>query len=58
MSELLEIASHMEPEKALAEVTEVLGHLLQSLDEDAREQLLMNVLDHFEGDKVASMAHL
>jgi len=58
MTELFNFISRIEPEKALAEITIALGHLLKSLDEKAREQFLMNILDQYEGDKVASMAHL
>lgn len=38
MDELFEIISHMPPEEALSEITNVLGKLLQDLDHDARER--------------------
>lgn len=58
MDELYNIISHMEPEKALAEITKIIGSLFTDLDNDARERFLMNLIEQSEGDKVSSMVHL
>ena len=58
MNDLFEIISNMKPEKALAEITTILEHLMSDLDKDARERYLVNLLSRYEGDKVASMVHL
>ncbi len=58
MDKLFEITSHMEPEEALSELTQVLGRLLQDLDNDARERFLMTLIGQSEGDKVSGMVHL
>jgi hypothetical protein len=58
MDRLFEIVSHMAPEAALSEITQVLGRLLQDLDQDARERFLMNLIGQSEGDKVSGMVHL
>jgi uncharacterized membrane protein len=58
MDELFEIISRMDPEKALAEITQILGRLLADLDNDARERFLMNLIGQAEGDKVSSLVHL
>ena len=48
----------MDPEKALAQIIQVLVRLLADLDDDARERFLMQLIDQSEGDKVSSMVHL
>jgi len=58
MDELFEIVSRMDPEKALAEITKILGRILADLDSEARERFLMNLIGQSEGDKVSSMVHL
>jgi uncharacterized membrane protein len=58
MDELFEIVSRMEPEKALAEITRILGRLLADLDNEARERFLMNLIGQSEGDKVSGLVHL
>lgn len=58
MNDLFEIVSNMKPEKALTEITTILGHLMSTLDKDTRERYLMNLLSQYEDDKVASMVHL
>jgi hypothetical protein len=58
MNELFEIISRTDPEKALAEITQILGRLLADLDNDARERFLMNLIGQAEGDKVSSLVHL
>jgi len=50
MDKLFEIISHMAPEKALSEITKVLGRLLQDLDNDARERFLGSLTGQSEGD--------
>jgi hypothetical protein len=58
MNQLFEIISSMDPEKALAEITTILGNLLDDLDKDARERFMINLIGQSEGDKVSSMVHL
>jgi hypothetical protein len=58
MSELYEMISRMNPEKALAEITKILGGLLTDLDSAARERYLMNLIEQSGGDKVSSLVHL
>ena len=58
MSELYEMISRMDPEKALAEITKILGGLLTDLDGAARERYLMNLIEQSGGDKVSSLVHL
>ena len=58
MTALFEIVAKMAPDKALAEITTIFGNLLKDLDENNREQLLLNLLGQHEGDKISSMAHL
>ena len=58
MDELIQIMSRMDPEKALAQIIQVLVRLLADLDDDARERFLMQLIDQSEGDKVSSMVHL
>jgi hypothetical protein len=58
MSDLLEIISRMNPEKAMAEITRALEHLLADMDSEARERFLMNLISQSEGDKVSSLVHL
>jgi hypothetical protein len=52
------IIAGMAPEKALAEITPIVGRLLADLDDAARERFLMNLIGQAEGDKVSSMVHL
>lgn len=58
MDALMKIISDLPPETALSEITQVLGRLLQDLDNTARERFLTNLIGQFEGDKVSSMVHL
>ncbi len=58
MNQLFEIISRMAPEKALAEITKILGNLLADLDNEARERFMINLIGQSEGDKVSSMVHL
>lgn len=58
MNHLFEILSLMDPEKALADITTILGDLLADLDKDARERFMINLIGQSEGDKVNSMVHL
>jgi hypothetical protein len=58
MDKFFEIISHMAPEEALSEITNVLGRLLQDMDNDARERFLMSLIGQSEGDKISGMVHL
>jgi lauroyl/myristoyl acyltransferase len=58
MDELFEIIARMDPEKALAKITKIVGRLMADLDNDARERFLMNLIEQAEGDKVSSLVHL
>jgi len=58
MDELMQIISRMDSEKALAEITRILGNLLADLDDAARGRFLMNLVEQSEGDKVSGMVHL
>lgn len=58
MNQLFEIISRMAPEKALAEITKILGNLLADLDNEARERFMINLIGQSEGNKVSSMVHL
>lgn len=58
MDELLNIVTRWAPEKALVEITKLLGVLLAGLDDTAREEFLMNLIGQSEGDKVSGMVHL
>lgn len=58
MNHLFKILSLMDPEKALADITTILGDLLADLDKDARERFMINLIGQSEGDKVNSMVHL
>ena len=58
MDKLLEAISCMPPDKALSQITEVLGRLLADLDSDSRERFVMNLIEQSQGDKVSSLVHL
>ncbi len=58
MGELLTIVGRMDPEEALAEISEVLSVLFSSLGEEARAQFLWDLLGESKGDKVSSLVHL
>jgi hypothetical protein len=58
MDKLLEAISRMPPEKALSQITEILGRLLADLDSEARERFLMHLIEQSKGDKVSSLVHL
>ena len=58
MTEIFKIVARMDPEKALAEITKVLGTLLADLNSEARERFLMNLIEQSEGDKASSLVHL
>ncbi len=58
MDELFEIVSRMPPEKALSEITNILGTVLRDLDNEERERFLMNLVEQSEDDKVSGMVHL
>ena len=58
MDELFSAISRKPPEDALSEITEILGRLLEDMDDNGRERFLMNLINRFEGDKVSSMVNL
>lgn len=58
MDALEKIITGMEPQDALTRITKILERLLEDLDDDARDRFLMNLIEQYEGDKVASMVHL
>lgn len=58
METLATLIARMAPERALAEITPIIGRLLADLDDAARERFLMNLIGQSEGDKVSSMVHL
>ncbi len=58
MDTLLETISRMPLDKALSQITEILGRLLTDLDNESRERFMMNLIEQSQGDKVTSMVHL
>ena len=58
MDKLLEAISCMPADKALSQITEILGRLLADLDNDSRERFVMNLIEQSQGDKVSSLVHL
>lgn len=58
MDNLMEKILHMPPEEALSQMTDILGRLLADLDNETREQFLMNLIGKSEGDKVSGLVHL
>jgi thioredoxin-like negative regulator of GroEL len=58
MDELFKIITRMNPEEALAKITQILERLLTDLNDEARERFLMNLIGQSEGDKVSSLVHL
>ena len=58
MDELFKIISRMNPEEALAKITQIVERLLTDLNDEARERFLMNLIGQSEGDKVSSLVHL
>ncbi len=58
MEEILKMVSRMDPEKALAELSRVLKVLFAALGEEARSQLLWDLMGESKGDKVSSLVHL
>lgn len=58
MEEMLNIASRMDPEEALIEISKVLKVLFTTLGEEARSQFLWDFMGESKGDKVSSLVHL
>jgi hypothetical protein len=58
MEEMLNIASRMDPEEALIEISKVLKVLFTTLGEEARSQFLWDLMGESKGDKVSSLVHL
>ena len=58
MDTLLETISRMPLDKALSQITEILGRLLTDLDNESRERFMMNLIEQSQGDKVSGMVHL
>lgn len=58
MEDMLKIASRMDPEEALGEISRVLEVLFATLGEDARSQFLWDLMGESRGDKVSSLVHL
>ncbi len=58
MEEMEKIIEAMEPEEAVAKMTETLKGLLPLLDEDARIKFFMNLVGESSEDNVSSMVHL
>ena len=58
MGEMLKMVGRMDPEEALAEISEVLKVLFSSLGEEARSQFLWDLMGESKGDKVSSLVHL
>ena len=55
---MLNIASRMDPEEALIEISKVLKVLFTTLGEEARSQFLWDLMGESKGDKVSSLVHL
>ena len=58
MEDVLKIFGRMDPEEALAKVSEVLKMLFSTLGEEARSQFLWDLMGESKGDKVSSLVHL
>ncbi len=58
MEDMLSIASRMEPEAALIEISKVLKVLFTNLGAESRSQFLWDLMGESQGDKVSSLVHL
>lgn len=58
MEDMLNIASRMEPEEALSQISKILKVLFTTLGEEARSQFLWDLMGESQGDKVTSLVHL
>lgn len=58
MEKLFEIASRMDPEEAVTQVSKLLKSLLSNLDEEASSRFLLDLIGNSQDDKIASMVHL
>jgi hypothetical protein len=58
MEDVLKVLCRMDPEEALAKVSEVLKMLFSTLGEEARSQFLWDLMGESRGDKVSSLVHL
>lgn len=58
MGEILEIVNNMDPKTALAEMAAALKRLFPLLDEETRNNFVMNLIGAPGSDKVSSMVHL
>jgi hypothetical protein len=58
MEEMRKMVNGMDPEEALAAISEVLKVLFSALGEEARSQFLWNLLGESRNDKVSSLVHL
>lgn len=58
MEEMLKMITRMDPEEALAGISETLRVLFSTLGEEARAQFLWDLLGESRGDKVSSLVHL